>query len=85
MGYLTKESYGVLHQMTWPLQSPDLNPIQMVWDELDRRMKEKSSQQVLSICGKSFKTVGKAFIMKLVDRMSVQSCQQGNGWLLSRM
>ena len=41
-GYLTKkESDGVLHQMTWPPQSVDLNPIVMVWDELDRRVKEK--------------------------------------------
>lgn len=30
-GYLTKkESDGVLRQMTWPPQSPDLNPIEMV-------------------------------------------------------
>uniref|UniRef100_A0A4W5P872 Tc1-like transposase DDE domain-containing protein n=1 Tax=Hucho hucho TaxID=62062 RepID=A0A4W5P872_9TELE len=36
-GYLTKkENDGVLHQMTWPPQSPDFNPIEMVWDELDR-------------------------------------------------
>uniref|UniRef100_A0AAZ3SU27 Tc1-like transposase DDE domain-containing protein n=1 Tax=Oncorhynchus tshawytscha TaxID=74940 RepID=A0AAZ3SU27_ONCTS len=41
-GYLTKkESGGVLHQMTWPLQSPDLNPIVMVWDALDHKVKEK--------------------------------------------
>ena len=29
----------------------------------------KSSQQVLSICGNSFKTVGKVFQVKLVERM----------------
>ncbi|XP_064878356.1 cytochrome c oxidase subunit 5A, mitochondrial-like isoform X1 [Oncorhynchus nerka] len=27
--------------MTWPPQSPDLNPIEMVSDELDHRVKEK--------------------------------------------
>ena len=63
-GYLTnKESDGVLHQMTWPPQSPDLNPIEMAWGELDRR------KHVLSICGNAFKTVGKVFQVKLVERM----------------
>ena len=41
-GYLTKkESYAVLHQMTWSPQSSDLNPVDMVWDELNHRVKEK--------------------------------------------
>ena len=60
-GYLTKKvSDGVLHQMIWPPQSPDLNPIEMVCDDC--------SQQVLSICENTFKTVEKAFQVKLVER-----------------
>ena len=37
----------------------------MSWTAVGR----KSSQQVLSICGNSFKTVEKAFQVKLVERM----------------
>ena len=40
--YLTKKkSDVVLYQMTLPPQSHDLNPIEMVWNELDHRVKEK--------------------------------------------
>ena len=63
-GYLAKESDGVLHQMTWPPQSPNLNPIEMVWDELDRRVKKKqptSAQHMWDLL--------QAFLMKLVERM----------------
>ena len=57
--YMVKrESDGVLHQMTWPPQSPD-NPLEMVWDELDSRGKEKQSTsarhmwELLQDCWKS--------------------------------
>ena len=60
------ECGGVLHQMTWPPQSPDLNQIETVWDEFDRRVKEKQPT-IASICGNSFKTVGKAFQVKLIE------------------
>ena len=40
----------------------------MVWDELDRRVKEKQPPSA-QYFGNSFKTVGKAFLMKLVERM----------------
>ena len=53
--FTKKESDGVLHEMTWPPQSPDLNQIELVWDVSDR--------------GISFKSVGKAFQVKLVKRM----------------
>ena len=59
-GYLTKkESDGVLHQMTWPPQSTHLNSIEMDWDELDHRVKEKQTTsaqhmwELLQDCWKS--------------------------------
>ena len=58
----------MLHQMTWPPQSPDLNQIEKVWDDLDRRVKEKQPTSAKP-CGNSFKNVGKAFQVKLVERM----------------
>ena len=42
----------------------------------------KSSQQVLCVCWNSFKTVGKAFLLKLVERMT--SYHQGKGWLFEK-
>ena len=56
--------------MTWPPQSPNLNPIEMVWDELDRRVKKKhptSAQHMWELLLE--KTVGKAFQIKLVERI----------------
>ena len=63
-----KESDGVLHQMTWPPQSPDLTLFEMVWDELNLSVKEKQPTSAQHMWN-SFKTVGKAFQVKLVERM----------------
>ena len=49
-GYFTKrESDGMLHQMTWHPQSPNLDPIEMIWDKSERRVNEKqtSAQHML--------------------------------------
>jgi hypothetical protein len=65
-GYLTNRwsgvLHGVLHQMTWPPQSPDLN--QLRWDDLYHRVKEtkptndQNMWELLQDCWK-------AFLMKL--------------------
>ncbi|KAL6467397.1 hypothetical protein MHYP_G00252010 [Metynnis hypsauchen] len=72
-GYLTKkESDGVLRQMTWPPQSPDLNPIEMVWGELDRRVKAKgptSAKHLWELLQDCWKTISGDYLLKLIERM----------------
>ena len=74
--YLTKkESDGVMHQMTWPPQSPDLNPIEMVWDKLDRRVKEKlptSAQHMWELFQVCWKSIPHEAVWE--NAKSVQSC-----------
>jgi hypothetical protein len=85
--YLTKkESDGVLHQMTWPPQSPDLNPIEMVWDELDCRGKEKqltSAQHMWELLQDCWKIIPGESGWENAD--NVQSCHQDKWWLLWRI
>ena len=47
---IKKENDGVLHQMTWPPQSPNLNQVEMVWDESDHRVKEKQPTSAQHMC-----------------------------------
>uniref|UniRef100_A0A087XEF9 Transposase Tc1-like domain-containing protein n=1 Tax=Poecilia formosa TaxID=48698 RepID=A0A087XEF9_POEFO len=72
-GYLTKkESDGVLRQMTWPPQSLDLNPIEMVWGELDRRVKAKgpiSAKHLWELLQDCWKTISGDYLLKLIKRM----------------
>merc|ERR1711980_80441 len=72
-GYLTKkESDGVLWQMTWPPQSPDLNPVEMVWGELDRRVKAKgstSAKHLWELLQDCWKTISGDYLLKLMERM----------------
>ena len=35
-----KELQGELKLMDWPPQSPDLSPIELIWDELDQKIRE---------------------------------------------
>ncbi|XP_070972454.1 gephyrin-like isoform X1 [Oncorhynchus clarkii lewisi] len=63
--------------MTWLPQSPDLNPIEMVWDESDRRVKEKQPTstphmwELLQDCWKSIPVSDSCFRNLAEDRSGV--------------
>ena len=71
--YLTKkENDRVLRQMTRPPQSPDLNPVKMVWDGMDHRVKTKgltSAQHFWELLQDCCKTISGKYLMKLIERM----------------
>lgn len=65
------------------LQSPDLYPVKMAWDEMDHRLKAKgptSAHHLWEILQNCWKTISGDYLMKLTERM--QSSNQSKGWLL---
>lgn len=48
----------MLREVTWAPQSPDLNRVELVWDEMHLRANQ-TGHQVLSISGNAVKSGGK--------------------------
>lgn len=73
MNYLkSKESQKVLKIMTWPPQSPDCNPIELLWDELDRRIRQYSISSKPDLINKinfEWNSIGEETLDKLIERM----------------
>lgn len=49
-GFFKKENVNML---SWPPQSPDLNPIEHIWEEVDRKIRQKN----FSKTGELFKAI----------------------------
>ena len=67
-----KEQGGRLQIMEWPAQSPDLNPIELVWDELDRRVKAKqptSATHLWELLQQCWEELSEQYLISIVEIM----------------
>lgn len=67
-----KEDIGVLKILTWPPQSPDINPIELLWDELDRRVKDLRPTSLGGLWNslkEAWNNIGAQTLRKLVERL----------------
>ncbi|CAK9810863.1 Transposable element Tcb1 transposase [Anthophora quadrimaculata] len=58
--------------MIWPSQSPDLNPIELLWDELDREIRNhcpRSKQHLWELLQNNWKNIPIEILQQLVSRM----------------
>ena len=68
----SKEEQCVLKIMEWPAQSPDLSRIELVWDELDRRVRAccpGSAKQLFQILKNEWAKLPAAYFQKLLKRI----------------
>lgn len=68
----SKENKRMLKVMKWPPQSPDLNPIELLWDQLDRQIRKscpKSREDLWKKLLIEWQNITKPTLEKLVARM----------------
>ncbi|KAK7101698.1 hypothetical protein V1264_020036 [Littorina saxatilis] len=66
--------------MNWPACSPDFNPIEHLWDELDRRVRNnhpppRNLQQLLQFLQIEWQAIPQAFCRKLVNSMQNRTAE----------
>ena len=71
----------------WPSQSPDLNPIEHLWDELERQLKKrvmhpKNVSELEVAVKEEWSQIPLEKINKLIESMPrrIEACISSNGW-----
>lgn len=70
--YLKSKKHLGMQLMTWPAQSPDLNPIELLWAEIKRRVRKllpTTKQQLWELVQQVWNSIEEDFLSKLIDRM----------------
>lgn len=70
----SKQKNKTLEIMSWPPQSPDLSPIELAWDELDRKVREsfplpKNKRELFQSLTNAWEGLPSTFFEKLLKRM----------------
>ena len=66
------EARKELKNMVWPPQSPDCNPIELLWDHLDRQVRKKPLTNVNALWShlqQEWKKISEETLVHLIDRM----------------
>lgn len=73
MNYLkNKEEDGTLQILEWPPQSPDINPIELLWDEVDRQVRKvapTSKADMWTALNDAWGNIQIQTLRKLVERL----------------
>ncbi|GAB1860734.1 SFRICE 017567 [Camponotus japonicus] len=67
-----KQADGTIVNMFWPPQSPDLNPIELLWEELDRKIRTtcpSSAAEMWQQLQHAWTSLQQNIINKLIERM----------------
>ena len=65
-------STGELVRMRWPAQSPDLNPIEQIWEALDKKVQQMGRMTMASLFDnlrKAWNSIGAEELRKYIDSM----------------
>ena len=58
--------------MSWPVQSSDLNPIELVWDELEQKVRAKQptgAAYLWQLLEESWAELSSIYVQSLMERM----------------
>ena len=71
--------------LDWPAQSPDLNPIENLWSELDRRLKDRKTntkEDLFRVIEEGWNNLPKEYLKTLVESMPrrIEACIKNKGF-----